>query len=533
MKNSNDTIVDDLLKEFQDLKVRAVYRVGLIDDSPLSDVDIIIVADVQTKTRTINRHDDIDIRNILTPTEFGSQYLLFPYVELSLLWGEDFVSTYPMPKDIEAYNFMRFATMCLRSFLRNFYSLRSKKIIPVNTLLTHLNDFSYVKYWLPNAVSLLGDFEQRVNVFRLHPDSCTQSDARALLEEAIDCSWDLVSYTHELFARFPQLAPAPYSPHTLYGIFPTLFAPFSVSDCRNISEKWAIKLPWLHILIFPMSFRFVYSSDDFVRLYVEKNLLKIDKSIKGRIAGLVRSCAMSFIYVLFLFSYMPRYFNTKEAYASAVFSYTAKEPFLMNEEFLCIEKSGVVKGDRILDVGCGAGRTTLPLIDIGYDVAGIDVSPDLINVAKTSRNGVFASQFMTLDVLHLEKHFSQKNFSLCLFSYNGIDYIHPHSSREQALQIIHGSLKDDGYLALSCHNSLCVNRSYLKTYLFNMFNVITGRHYFVCKQSFGLLLTHFAPHHTNIREIEKCGFKLVFVAPTVKRFFPFRDQSPYLLFKKI
>lgn len=535
MKNSNETIVNVLLKEFQELRVRAVYRVGLIDDSLLSDIDIIIVADVPTKniTKRVPGNSTIDIRNILTPAEFSLQYLLFPYVELRLLWGEDLSETLSLPKDLEAYNVLRFATMCLRSFLRNFYPLRSKKIIPVNTLLTHLNDFSYVKYWVPNAVPLLGDFEQRVNKYRAEPESCAQSDARALLEEAIDRSWDLVGYTHELLARFPQFRPAPYSPHTVYGVFPTLCAPFTILDCRTITEKWSIPFPWLRILVFPMGFRFVYSNDTLTRSYVERNLLNVDQSLKARVAGLIRSCVLYVVYVLFLFSYMPRYFNTREAYASAVSSYTEDEPFLMEAELLCIEKSGVVKGDRILDVGCGTGRTTFPLIDLGYDVTGIDVSPDLINVAQSFRGGDCASQFFTLDLLDLEQHFQPEHFSLCFFSYNGIDYIHPHSSRVRALRIMHCLLKDEGFLVLSCHNSLCINRNYLKTYIFNLFNVITGRHYFVCKQSFGLLLTHFAPHYTNIKEIEKCGFKLVFVAPTVKRFFPFRDQSPYLLFKKI
>lgn len=532
MKNNNSTVISQLLEEFEELHVRAIYRVGLIDDSPLTDVDIIIVADVPKKTRTRSIHSNIDIRKILTPTEFDEQYLSFPYVELHLLWGDDFAMNRSTPEDMEAYNILRFATMCLRSFLRNFYPLRSKKIIPINTLLKNLNDFSYVKYWLPSAASLLGDFEQRVSIFRACPDSCTQSDARALLEEAINISWELVDYTHRQLVHFQQFAPEPNSPHTLYGIFPTLFAPFSVSDCRKISEKLAGKWPWLRILIFPMGFRFVYSKDELTRTYVQHNLLKTDQSIKGYIAGLVRSCATFFVYVIFLFSYMPRYFSIKEAYAGAVSSYTDEKPSLMEAELLCIEKSGLKRGATILDIGCGAGRTTFPLIDMEYDVTGIDISPDLIAAAKSSRVGSFASKFHTLDVLDLAKHFPKEHFSLCLFSYNGIDYIHPHSSRERALQIIHSSLRDDGYLALSCHNSLCVNRSYLKTYLFNLFNIVTGRHYFICKQTFGLLLTHFAPHRTNIKEIEKCGFRLILVAPTVKKFFPFRDQSPYLLFKK-
>jgi len=44
-----------------------------------------------------------------------------------------------------------------------------------------------------------------------------------------------------------------------------------------------------------------------------------------------------------------------------------------------IAASGIRASDRILDVGCGQGRFSIPLIDRGFDVTGLDLSRDLLN----------------------------------------------------------------------------------------------------------------------------------------------------------
>ncbi len=52
-----------------------------------------------------------------------------------------------------------------------------------------------------------------------------------------------------------------------------------------------------------------------------------------------------------------------------------------------IAATGARKGQRILDVGCGQGKFSLPLIDRGYDVTGLDLSSDLLDALRHHLGG--------------------------------------------------------------------------------------------------------------------------------------------------
>lgn len=54
-------------------------------------------------------------------------------------------------------------------------------------------------------------------------------------------------------------------------------------------------------------------------------------------------------------------------------------PYFLEYAFHLI---GDVRGKTVLDFGCGSGENVIPLAKKGADVIGIDLSPDLINVAR-------------------------------------------------------------------------------------------------------------------------------------------------------
>ena len=45
------------------------------------------------------------------------------------------------------------------------------------------------------------------------------------------------------------------------------------------------------------------------------------------------------------------------------------------------------RGRALLDVACGTGRHALAFTDLGYEVTGVDVNPELLAVARESAGG--------------------------------------------------------------------------------------------------------------------------------------------------
>jgi SAM-dependent methyltransferase len=102
---------------------------------------------------------------------------------------------------------------------------------------------------------------------------------------------------------------------------------------------------------------------------------------------------------------------------------------------------------RVLDLGCGAGRTTAGLARLGYDVVAIDLSDQLLELARSRFPGL---DFRNMDATALD--FPDGSFAAALFSYNGIDDIHPKSGRLRCMSEVHRVLRPAGSFLLSSHN---------------------------------------------------------------------------------
>lgn len=54
----------------------------------------------------------------------------------------------------------------------------------------------------------------------------------------------------------------------------------------------------------------------------------------------------------------------------------------------------ISKDDKILDLACGYGRLTIPLAKLGYNIEGLDLSPDLIKIDKSeSKKSLLKTNF--------------------------------------------------------------------------------------------------------------------------------------------
>lgn len=130
----------------------------------------------------------------------------------------------------------------------------------------------------------------------------------------------------------------------------------------------------------------------------------------------------------------------------SVTEYTREEGLRTIEEELIAEFFPTAPA-RVLDLGCGAGRTTIGLARLGYQVTAIDLSETLLGQAQGRYPEL---DFRLMDATRLE--FDSASFDAVLFSYNGIDCIYPLESRCLCIGEAFRVLKPGGVFSMSSHN---------------------------------------------------------------------------------
>jgi SAM-dependent methyltransferase len=109
-----------------------------------------------------------------------------------------------------------------------------------------------------------------------------------------------------------------------------------------------------------------------------------------------------------------------------------------------LAKNNVLPGAALLDAGCGTGRYAIELARRGYTVHGIDLSPELVQIAKASLSkGQDPVSFAVGDILSYRAE--QYNAILCRGVLN--DLVDDHV-REAAFDGFAGCLQPRGVLIL-------------------------------------------------------------------------------------
>jgi len=113
-----------------------------------------------------------------------------------------------------------------------------------------------------------------------------------------------------------------------------------------------------------------------------------------------------------------------------------------------IEKN-LVKGCRVLDVGCGTGTLSLALTQLGYDVTGLDKSSDMLVVAsEKAKECGMVIDFIHRDMRELE---GLSGFDGVLIAVDSLNYLENEDDVRRTIAGAYAALNESGLLIFDVH----------------------------------------------------------------------------------
>lgn len=130
------------------------------------------------------------------------------------------------------------------------------------------------------------------------------------------------------------------------------------------------------------------------------------------------------------------------------------------DEEVLTDKYFTKKNGRLLILGCGGGRSVVRLAKEGFEIAALDMSSNMIEIAKRNMEaqGIRAN-LLVRDAVDLSC-FRSESFDYVFFPFHGIDYIYPKDRRIRCFKEVFRVLKRGGVFIYNSHN-----RFFYKTFI--------------------------------------------------------------------
>lgn len=125
---------------------------------------------------------------------------------------------------------------------------------------------------------------------------------------------------------------------------------------------------------------------------------------------------------------------------------------LWESEKIIFQKYLKNKEDKIIDIGCGAGRVAISLYKLGYhNTIGLDISKSMTDRAKQIANQMGVNiDFYDCDAVAMP--FDNNIFDMAIFAFNGLMQIPGIENRIKVMLEVKRILKPGGYFIFASHD---------------------------------------------------------------------------------
>jgi SAM-dependent methyltransferase len=136
-----------------------------------------------------------------------------------------------------------------------------------------------------------------------------------------------------------------------------------------------------------------------------------------------------------------------EAIAPVYDVFTAHHDYeLWLGNILPIARGHGLSGRRLLDVGCGTGKSFLPMLERGWEVTACDISPSMLEIARAK-----AGDAVDLSVADMRELPVYGEFDLVWCLDDAVNYLLSDEEMEQALSRMGANLSPDGLLVFDAN----------------------------------------------------------------------------------
>jgi len=165
----------------------------------------------------------------------------------------------------------------------------------------------------------------------------------------------------------------------------------------------------------------------------------------------------------------------------------------------------------ILDIGCGAGRTTIALARKGFRVTAVDLMPEMVQAAsQQARDHAVSITFHVIDVSDLA--LPAGSFDGALFSFNGYESIPSPERRQAALEAVCRVLKPGAYFILTARSGIAFGRRWaawvwiaFRQIVLKPLRLANPHLQFGDMYRRGMLQRYISPFSLR-RDLKRCGF---------------------------